>query len=74
MPYMNALGGMVLWKVVSNTATMGTPGMTSRQLLMQAMLPGMCRGPSSAFFSQMRTTSSSMTTEEWKSSPLCSTR
>ena len=40
MPYINAFGGIVLWKVVSNTATIGTPGITSRQLFMQAMLPG----------------------------------
>ena len=73
IPYIYAFAGIVLWNVVSNTATIGTPGMTSLQLFMQAMLPGIWSGPSSAFFSQIRMTSSSMTTEDLKSSPLWST-
>ena len=48
MPYIYAFSGMVWWKEVSNTATIGVSGPnTVRQARMAAAWGGLWRGPSS---------------------------
>ena len=68
-----AFGGIVAWKVVSKTSTMGT-SITSLHASTQEILPGICKGPRSIFFLHFAMTSSSTTTLHLKSSPLWSTR
>ena len=60
---------MVWWKAVSNTATMGTPGMTFSQALMPVMLAGLWRGARGMHSSMAAITSSVMRTEEANFSP-----
>ncbi len=63
------------WKnEVSNTATMGLPGIWVRQASMPMSAALLCRGANSANSSILAMTSSSMTTERSKYLPPCTTR
>ena len=65
---------MVWWKAVSNTATMGVPGMTSWQARMPIRLAGLCSGPRGMNSSMAASTSSLMMTDSENLLPPCSTR
>ncbi len=65
---------MVWWKAVSNTATMGTPGMTFSQAWMPVMLAGLWRGARGMHSSRAAITSPVMRTEEANFSPPWTTR
>ncbi len=71
---MKALPGMVWWKAVSNTATIGTSPMTALQALMPVMLAGLCSGAKGMHSSIAFMTSSLMSTEEANFSPPWTTR
>ena len=61
-------------KAVSNTATMGTPGITAWQALMPVMLAGLWRGARGLHSSMVAMTSSVMRTDLANFSPPCTTR
>ena len=70
MAYIYALGGMVLWKAVSNTATWGTSGpKTLRAVSMPRMPAGLCRGASGLSSRRAAMTSSVMMQLDWNFSP-----
>ena len=71
---MYALGGMVWWKAVSNTATMGTPGMTFWQARIPVRLAGLCRGARGMQSSIAFSTASSISTDLLNASPPWTTR
>ncbi len=65
---------MVWWKAVSNTATMGTPGMTFWQARMPVRLAGLWRGARGMQSSMALSTAPSMRTDLLKASPPWTTR
>ena len=65
---------MVWWKAVSNTATMGVPGISSWQALMPMMLAGLCRGARGLHSSMAAITSSVIRTDWANFSPPWTTR
>ena len=65
---------MVWWKAVSNTATCGTPGISSPHTRIPIRFAGLCRGARSLHSSTAWITSSVITTEDANFSPPCTTR
>ena len=66
---MYALGGIVAWNAVSNTATWGVSGISSCSMSMQASAGGLCSGASSSHLARLARAWASMTTERVKYSP-----
>ena len=65
---------MVWWNAVSNTATIGTPGMSAWHALMPMMLAGLCSGARGLHSSIAFMTSSLMSTDLANFSPPWTTR
>ena len=74
MAYVCAAAGSVWKKPVSNTATCGSPGSSSRATRMPRRLAGLCSGASSSSFSMSASTSAVTSTGSWKAGPPWTTR
>ena len=74
MAYINAFGGMVWWKAVSNTPTCGRLGISSLTARTPFKLAGLCRGARSEHSSKDFSTSLVRMTDLLNFSPPCTIR